>query len=106
MRQYTHILYLLSALAVYPSVALSAALYVSSTGNENNPGTLDQPFLTIAKAMSLSSTVFKPGDTVYASGQFLIFRAWSLAARIVASTSKVVTGMSGVSKSWGRATTG
>jgi len=42
--------------------------YVSTAGNDNNPGTFDQPFLTIAKAISLSSTVLKPGDSVIVRG--------------------------------------
>ena len=42
--------------------------FVSPTGNDANPGTMDLPFETIQQAMGLSSTVFKPGDTVYVRG--------------------------------------
>ena len=43
-------------------------LYVSTAGSDSNPGTLDQPFLTIAKALSLSPPFFQPGDTVCVRG--------------------------------------
>lgn len=38
--------------------------YVSSAGNDNNSGTIDQPFLTVAKAHS----VMVAGDTIYVRG--------------------------------------
>jgi hypothetical protein len=46
----------------------SARLYVSTTGNDSNLGTIDQPFLTITKAISLLPPLFQPGDTVYVWG--------------------------------------
>jgi hypothetical protein len=46
----------------------AAQYYVSNTGSDSNPGTFGQPFLTLAKAMALSSTVFKAGDTVTVRG--------------------------------------
>jgi hypothetical protein len=45
-----------------------ARLYVSTTGNDSNLGTFDQPFLTITKAISLLPPMFQPGDTVYVLG--------------------------------------
>ncbi|AUS96050.1 hypothetical protein CDQ84_03100 [Clostridium thermosuccinogenes] len=38
--------------------------YVATTGNDNNSGSKDEPFLTIQKAMDVAS----PGDTVYIRG--------------------------------------
>jgi hypothetical protein len=57
-------------LIVWVSVSSSdaAQFFVSPTGSDTNPGTFDLPFLTITKAMSLSSTVFQPGDTIYLRG--------------------------------------
>ncbi|MBK8899825.1 MAG: right-handed parallel beta-helix repeat-containing protein [Anaerolineaceae bacterium] len=42
------------------------AYYVAPNGNNNNPGTLSQPWQTIAFAAS--NPVVKPGDTVYLRG--------------------------------------
>lgn len=41
-----------------------AQLYVASDGDDSNPGTIDQPFLTIPKAHSLAA----PGDTIFVRG--------------------------------------
>src|SRR5205823_3846647 len=38
--------------------------FVSPTGNDNNPGTLSQPFYTIAKAISVAA----PGSLIYVRG--------------------------------------
>ena len=61
---------LLTTLLIFLGTATSPAAqyYVSATGNDANPGTFEQPFLTIARAMALSSTVFKAGDTVTVRG--------------------------------------
>lgn len=40
------------------------AYYVSNKGNDKNPGTFDQPFLTWAKAIEIA----KPGDIIYVRG--------------------------------------
>jgi len=48
--------------------ASSTQFFVSTTGSDTNPGTMDLPFETIQKAVGQSSTVFKPGDTVYVRG--------------------------------------
>lgn len=42
----------------------SPAYYVSPKGNDKNPGTFDQPFLTWAKAIEIA----KPGDIIYIRG--------------------------------------
>lgn len=49
---------LLSAIAA--SGAFATDYFVAKTGNDNNPGTIDQPFLTITKGVSVAM----PGDTV------------------------------------------
>ncbi len=61
------LLLLLAVASVRPG-AHGGQYWVSPTGNDANPGTFGAPFATIAKAMSLSSTVFRPGDTVFVRG--------------------------------------
>jgi pectate disaccharide-lyase len=39
-------------------------MYVSPTGNDSNPGTIDQPFYSLSKAVSNAV----PGDTIYMRG--------------------------------------
>lgn len=57
------------ALLLVPLLAAHATTYhVSTTGNDANDGTPGAPFLTIARAMVLPSSVFKPGDTVLVKG--------------------------------------
>src|SRR5437773_2199378 len=41
-----------------------AVYYVSPTGSDDNSGTLAEPFLTLAKGVS----VLQPGDTLYVRG--------------------------------------
>src|SRR3989304_6373367 len=41
-------------LAFFLSSPLNAQIYVSPTGDDNNPGTIEQPFRTLAKAVLLS----------------------------------------------------
>src|SRR5689334_4237883 len=43
------------------ATAQAATFYVATTGNDSNPGTVQQPFRTIVKGVS----VLKPGDTTY-----------------------------------------
>ncbi|MCC6395923.1 MAG: right-handed parallel beta-helix repeat-containing protein [Bacteroidetes bacterium] len=50
------------------SRSLSSRYYVATTGSDSNPGTIDQPFLTISKGLSLSSAAFAPGDTLLLRG--------------------------------------
>ncbi len=47
-------------LALLAASATATTYYVSTTGNDNNPGTLSQPFLHIGKGVS----VIHPGDTL------------------------------------------
>jgi hypothetical protein len=72
MRRGLHIpactLWLLLAVASVRPGANGGQYWVSPTGNDGNAGTFGAPFATIAKAMSLSSTVFRPGDTVFVRG--------------------------------------
>jgi hypothetical protein len=65
MRRVTAVLML--ALITGPA-AFAGQYWVSTTGSDANPGTSTAPFATIAKAMSLSSSVLRPGDTVTVRG--------------------------------------
>jgi hypothetical protein len=51
-----------------PPLSRGGQFFVSTTGSDTNPGTFEQPFLTITKAVSQSSSVFPPGDTVFVRG--------------------------------------
>src|SRR5262249_51334716 len=44
--------------------ANAAILYVSTTGNDSNPGTINAPVASLNKANNLAS----PGDTIYLRG--------------------------------------
>ena len=46
---------------LWSTAALARDYYVAKTGSDTNPGTLDQPFLTIQRAAS----VMVAGDTAY-----------------------------------------
>jgi len=65
MLRLSPVIFLLHAFA---SIAVSSQFYVSPTGSDSNPGTIDLPFLTITKAISQSSPTFKAGDTVFVRG--------------------------------------
>jgi hypothetical protein len=54
---------ILSLTQVHP-----ATYYVSTTGSDSQPGTIDQPFLTLAMAVGLSTAIFSPGDTILVRG--------------------------------------
>jgi hypothetical protein len=58
---------------------LFAAKYVATNGSDTNPGTIDQPFKTITKAISVAV----PGDTIYVRGG-----SYPLTATISISASK------------------
>jgi hypothetical protein len=62
------LLLLILLFILLPVVTGARQYYVATTGSDSNPGTADLPFLTIARAMSLSSTVFLPGDTITVRG--------------------------------------
>lgn len=47
-----------------PSVHAATIYYVATNGNDNNPGTLSQPFLTLAKGFG----ALAPGDMLYIRG--------------------------------------
>ncbi len=66
----------------------STQFFISTSGNDLNPGTIGLPFLTLAKAMSLTSTVFKPGDTVYVRGGTYSMSVTLTISRIGTVTSK------------------
>ena len=53
-----------SALAYRSSVGNTNDYYVATDGNDNNPGTLDKPFASVAKAQDTAAN----GDTVYIRG--------------------------------------
>lgn len=72
MNNNKQIFFVLSILIIlFGSVAASeinaATLYVSTTGNDSNPGTLNSPVATVSRANALAS----PGDTIYLrAGQY------------------------------------
>jgi hypothetical protein len=45
---------------------MAALYYISPSGSDSNPGTFDLPFLTLTKAVGLSTLI--PGDTIYVRG--------------------------------------
>ncbi|MEG8946938.1 right-handed parallel beta-helix repeat-containing protein [Rosettibacter firmus] len=45
-------------------ININAQYYVALNGDDNNPGTISQPFKTITKAISVA----QPGDTIYVRG--------------------------------------
>jgi len=48
------------------TISFATQYYVSTTGSDTNPGTITLPFLTLSKAVGLSSLI--PGDTIYIRG--------------------------------------
>jgi parallel beta-helix repeat protein len=61
MKYYLGIILTLCFLLTVPSFVYAATYYVSTTGNDSNPGTLSQPWKTVGKAIPVVSA----GDTVY-----------------------------------------
>jgi hypothetical protein len=59
--------FLLGVLMLFLSTSclLAQTFYVSTTGNDSNPGTIDSSFLTIAKGIAVATT---PGTTIYVRG--------------------------------------
>lgn len=55
----------------YLSINISAQIYVSPDGDDNNPGTVDQPFKTITKALSIAY----PDSLIYLRGGIYNFSA-------------------------------
>ena len=53
---------LLTGIIVFPNIANANTYYVSTTGNDSNPGTISQPFRTLQR---ISSLTLNPGDIVY-----------------------------------------
>jgi hypothetical protein len=53
-------------LLVWLPLSSAHQYYVSTIGNDLNPGTIDQPFLTLTKAVGLSTLL--PGDTIFIRG--------------------------------------
>jgi hypothetical protein len=68
------IVLLINMLFSFPS-AFAAVYFVSNTGSNSNPGSLEQPFLTVQKA----ATLMQPGDTCYIRGG--VYREWVKPAR-------------------------
>jgi len=59
----------IAASAILPLTQVHpATYYISTTGSDSQPGTIDQPFLTLAKAVGLSTAIFSPGDTILVRG--------------------------------------
>ena len=57
-------LYLCGLSVLLLQMSVFAALFVSPTGDDSKSGAIDQPFLTIAKAV----TLFTGGDTIFVRG--------------------------------------
>ncbi len=55
-----------SLLAVWLSMGFAHQYYVSTAGSDSYPGTIGQPFLTLTKAVGLSTLI--PGDTIFVRG--------------------------------------
>ncbi len=51
-------------IGTYPSAALTTTKYVATTGNDANPGTLEQPWRTVRKGL----TAIRAGETLYIRG--------------------------------------
>lgn len=59
----------ITACILLAAMPACAQVYVATTGNDDNPGTKEQPLLTIQKAVDM----VEPGDTVWVTGgQYLI----------------------------------
>jgi len=52
----------------YPVHASSAVYYVATNGSDSNPGTLSQPFATVAEAQTTIRNAHQTGVTVYIRG--------------------------------------
>lgn len=55
---------MMGAVVPVSPVYAASSYYVATNGNDNNPGTLSEPFLTLAKGFS----ALAPGDTLYIRG--------------------------------------
>jgi len=54
LSQVLYALFLLVSISIFQSQLYATNYYVSKTGNDNNPGTQQAPFLTIGKAASIA----------------------------------------------------
>ena len=76
--------FFLAICALYPHAAIAATYYVATTGNDSDPGTLDQPFLTIFKGL----TVLVAGDTLFIrGGTYTTSTNWSANVHVPSGTS-------------------
>jgi hypothetical protein len=64
-------------------VASAATYYVAPTGNNSNPGTLEQPFATLARGQQAAAA----GDTVYLRGGNYAFASNSAADGVLLNKS-------------------
>ena len=74
-------IFIVIAVLLFSSVLLEAQIYVSTDGNDSNPGTIDKPLKTISAAVSSASA----GSTIYLRGG------------VYSSSSKIKIGKSGAS---------
>jgi hypothetical protein len=63
-----HFLLCLGLLLFLQDKAVAQTYYVSTSGNDNNPGTIDQPFLTLEAARNRCNTVTGTAATIYMRG--------------------------------------
>lgn len=73
------ILYYSILLIFFNLTNIKGQIFVATNGNDNNPGTKEQPFKTITKAISVAV----PGDTIYVRGGI-----YSLSSTISIGSSK------------------
>jgi len=59
----TSLIMMLSAPGIF-----ATQFFVATNGSDSNTGTIDSPYKTITKVLSLSGTIFKAGDTLYVRG--------------------------------------
>jgi hypothetical protein len=69
------------------ALSVAAQYYVSTAGNDTNSGTIDLPFATISKALSLIS----PGDTIFVRGGTYIISNTSYVIKISSSKNGIDT---------------
>ena len=76
------LLIVIFSLSSIHTISFASLYYVSTNGNDSNSGTIDQPFLTIAKAVG----IILAGDTIYVRGGIYSYTGSSTAITLPAKT--------------------
>ena len=96
-------------IGAYTELTESATYYVSTSGNDNNPGTQSSPFATIDKAFNMvknkyinDATIYLTGTGPYAMPEIkgflpnrLLIRSTSIGTKVNISSNIIVSGMAG-----------